>query len=319
MVRTSAAPADVASRSPTARPPSPRLSFGLRSSLTTEHPSVEGRSAPDKRRVSSRLPQAMSGLAARPVRRPGGASSERRIPHAALERPPRPSRPPRRTRPSSRSATRSSARSSSPTGRRLPGYRDVTDGAVGVRPVAARPQRQEPEGVQGGLRGPPRRRPLRRHRTRPAGARHDVDADPPADAQHDERGGPAGRPRPPLHGAGLQRARARVAEPPDGLTRLAPRGRHVGGRGAHAPLPHEGPRRDDPDLPPVLRALHADGPGRQRHGAGPEVQVRAEAERPLGRDARLPARRRRRSATSSSPAATWRTSPPSASRSGCSS
>ena len=92
------------------------------------------------------------------------------------------------------------------------------------------------------------------------------------------------------------------------------RGRDVGGRGTHAPLPHEGPRGADPDLPAVLRALHADGPRGQRHAAGPEVQVRDEAERAVGPDARLPAAdpagpRRRRAA-----AATWRTSPSSASR-----
>ena len=77
--------------------------------------------------------------------------------------------------------------------------------------------------------------------------------------------------------------------PPDGLTRLPARGRHVGGRGTHAPLSDEGPRRAHPHVPAVLRALHADGPRRQRHAADPQVQVRDEAERALGRDARLPA------------------------------
>ena len=86
-----------------------------------------------------------------------------------------------------------------------------------------------------------------------------------------------------------QRSPDRVDEPPDGLPRLAARGRHVGRRGPHAPLPDEGARRADPDVPAVLRSLHADGPGRQRHAAGPQVQVRDQAERPLGADARLPA------------------------------
>ena len=117
----------------------------------------------------------------------------------------------------------------------------------------------------------------------------------------------------------LLRARDRVAQPPAVQPRLAARGRHVGGRGAHAPLPDEGARRADPDLPAVLRSLHPDGPRRQRHAAGPEVQVRDEAERPLGRDARLPARRPRRCATSSSAAATWPTCPPSVCRNGSSS
>ena len=35
---------------------------------------------------------------------------------------------------------------------RLPGYKDVTKERVGVRPVAARPHDQEPQGVQGGAR-----------------------------------------------------------------------------------------------------------------------------------------------------------------------
>ncbi len=155
--------------------------------------------------------------------------------------------------------------------------------------MAAGPFDQEPRRVQRGARRQPRRRPARRHRTRPARAGDDVDADPAADDQHDEREGPAERPRPPVHGAGVQRAPPGVDESPDGLTRLASRSRDVGGRGPHAPLPHEGPRRDDPHLPAVLRPLHADGPRRQRHGADPQVQVRDEAERALGRDARLPA------------------------------
>ena len=45
-----------------------------------------------------------------------------------------------------------------------------------------------------------------------------------------------------------------------------------------------------PTCPAILRPLHADGPGRQRHAAGAEVQVRGQAERPLGPDARLPAK-----------------------------
>ena len=47
--------------------------------------------------------------------------------------------------------------------------------------------------------------------------------------------------------------------------RLAARARHVGGRGAHPPLPHQGAGRAAADLPAVLRPLHPDGPGRQLH------------------------------------------------------
>ena len=90
--------------------------------------------------------------------------------------------------------------------------------------------------------------------------------------------------------------------------RLAARARHVGRRGADPPLPDQGARRAAPDLPAVLRALHPDGPGRQ---LAPQV-VRSSSStssRSTGydADARLPARARRASATSWSPAATWRT------------
>ena len=154
--------------------------------------------------------------------------------------------------------------------------------------MATRAFREEPQGVQGGARGLPGRRPPRRHRTRPAGARHDVDADPAADDQHDGGARPPPRPGPQLHGAGAERPADRMDEPPYVVPRLAARGRHVGRRGPDAPLPDQGPRRADPDVPAVLRPLHADGSGRQRHVADPQVQVRGQAERPMGADARLP-------------------------------
>ncbi|GIV00659.1 MAG: hypothetical protein KatS3mg014_2274 [Actinomycetota bacterium] len=163
------------------------------------------------------------------------------------------------------------------------------EGAVGVRAVAAGPHGEEPRRVQACPRRPPPRRPVRGHRARPAGAGHDADADPaPHDQPHEHRG-PVERPGPPVHGPRVQRARPRVPEPPDGLAGLPPRGGHVARRGAHPPLPHEGPRGDDPHLPAVLRPLHPDGPRGDRHGPGPQVQVRAEAAGPLAGDARLPA------------------------------
>ncbi len=85
---------------------------------------------------------------------------------------------------------------------RLPG-RD--EGAVGVGAVAARPHDQEPRRVEAGARRPARRRPIRGHRARPAGARDDVDAPPAADGEHDGRRRPARRSRASLHGAGARR------------------------------------------------------------------------------------------------------------------
>ena len=45
--------------------------------------------------------------------------------------------------------------------------------------------------------------------------------------------------------------------------RLAARARHVGRRGPHPPLPHQGAGRAAADLPAVLRPLHPHGPRRQ--------------------------------------------------------
>ena len=156
--------------------------------------------------------------------------------------------------------------------------------------------------------GRPARRPvLRRPRQGPGRARDDVDARPAADAQHDgarhglDRLGDAvgrarlhrgllRRPDPPLHAPGLLRPAHRLALAPARLTRLAPRARHVGRRGADAPLPDEGARRAAADLPPVLRPLHADGPRRQLDAAGRQAEVRPQAGRPVRRHARLPPR-----------------------------
>ena len=63
----------------------------------------------------------------------------------------------------------------------------------------------------------------------------------------------------------LLRPAHRLALPPARHPRLAPRARHVGDRGAHPPLPHQGAGRAAADLPAVLRPLHPDGPGRQLH------------------------------------------------------
>ena len=97
------------------------------------------------------------------------------------------------------------------------------------------------------------------------------------------------RPDPSLHAARLLRPAHGLAVAPARHPRLAPRARHVGGRGSHPPLPDQGARRAAADLPAVLRSLHPDGPGRQLHADRREAQVRREAERPAHRHARLPA------------------------------
>ena len=89
--------------------------------------------------------------------------------------------------------------------------------------------------------------------------------------------------------------------------RLAARARHVGGRGAHPPLPDQGARRAAPDLPAVLRSLHPDGPGRQLDAGHLQAEVRPQAGRPARRDDRSTCAAPRRCATSWSPAATSRT------------
>ena len=139
-------------------------------------------------------------------------------------------------------------------------------------------------------------------------ARDDVDARAAADAQHDgavdRRADAVGRPRlhrrllrrphPQLHAAGLLRPAHRLAVAPARLARLPPRARHVGGRGPHPPLPHQGARRAAPHLPAVLRALHPHGPRRQLDPPGRQAEVRPQARRPVCRDARLPAHLPRR-------------------------
>ena len=96
--------------------------------------------------------------------------------------------------------------------------------------------------------------------------------------------------------------------PPARHPRLAPRARHVGGRGADPPLPDQGARRAAVDLPAVLRPLHPDGPGRQLHPAGrPSSSC---AGKPVDRyDARCSptSSAPRACATSWSPAGTWPT------------
>src|SRR4051812_27339565 len=60
--------------------------------------------------------------------------------------------------------------------------------AVGERPVAAGPLREERAPAAGGDGGPAGGPPLRRPRARPGRAGHDVDAAAAADAQHDGPG-----------------------------------------------------------------------------------------------------------------------------------
>ncbi len=160
--------------------------------------------------------------------------------------------------------------------------------AVGERAVAARPFGEEPQGAEGRPRRPPDRRPDRRHPAGHVRAGHDVDADPAADGQHDERARAALGPGAPLHGPGPQRARPRLAVAPVLAARQPPRGRHVGRGGPDAPVPDQGAGGDAADLPAVLRPLHAHGPGRQLDAHGGQVQVRDQARGPVRADARLP-------------------------------
>ena len=148
-------------------------------------------------------------------------------------------------------------------------------GGLGERALAAQAHRQEPARAEGGARRPAPRRPGGEHRAGPEGAGDDVAPAPAADAQHDERGGPVERPGAALHAAGVRRPPHRLAQPPQGQPRQPARGRDVGGRGPHPPLPDEGAGGDAAHLPAVLRPLHAHGPGRQRRAAGGQAQVRA--------------------------------------------
>ncbi len=182
----------------------------------------------------------------------------------------------------------------------LPGLEGRHRRGLGIGAVAARALRQEPQAAPRAARRPRRRALLRRPRAGPDRARDHVDAGAAADAQHDGSARRTLRPRivdrrvlrrpdPSLHAARLLRPAHGLAVPPARHPRLAPRARHVGRRGAHPPLPHQGARRAAADLPAVLRSLHPDGPGRQLHPDRREAQVRGQAERPADLDARLPA------------------------------
>ena len=166
--------------------------------------------------------------------------------------------------------------------------------------MAARALREEPQAAARAARRPGRRALLRRPRARPARARDDVDAGAAADDEHDGADGVAcragladrrvlRRPGPPVHAAGLQRPSYGLALAPARDPRLAARARHVGGRGAHPPVPDQGAGRAAADLPAVLRPLHAHGPRRQLDAGHREAQVRRQAERPARVDDGLPA------------------------------
>ena len=163
--------------------------------------------------------------------------------------------------------------------------------------MAARQLREEPAAAAQGHGRPAGRVLLRRPRTRPGRARDHVDAPAAADAQHDGRllhRRLLRRPRAALHAPRVQRPPHRLAVAPPRQPRLAARGRDVGGRGPHPPLPHQGARRDPADLPAVLRPLHPHGPGRQLHPERRQAQVHDQAAGPARRHARLPAPHPRR-------------------------
>ncbi len=113
----------------------------------------------------------------------------------------------------------------------------------------------------------------------------------------------------PVHDPGLHRPADRLAFAPGSVQGLTARGRDVGRRGSHPPLPHQGAGRAAAHLPAVLRPLHPDGPGRQPHAADREAQVRHGPRGPARRDARLPARHPRRPRCRCLAAATWPTCP----------
>ncbi len=189
------------------------------------------------------------------------------------------------------------------------------EGPVGERSVAARPHGQEPQGVQGGPRRAPERRPARRHRAGPAGASDDVHADPAPDDQHDGRGEP--RAATPFAATWRRRYSDRQTEwashPMASRDSL-----HEADMWAVEGLTHRYPTKVLAELIPTCpqycgHCTRMDLVGNDT-AADPEVQVRDQAERALGHDARLPAQDARRSATWSSPAATWRTCRSSGSR-----
>ncbi len=136
----------------------------------------------------------------------------------------------------------------------VPGLEGRDPRAVGERPVAAGALREEHPPAARAPRRPRRRALLRRPRARPGRARDHVDAGAAADDEHDgapraaRRPGLADRgvlrrPGPALHDPGVLRPPYRLALAPLLQPRLAPRARHVGGRGTHPPLPDQGARR----------------------------------------------------------------------------
>ena len=166
--------------------------------------------------------------------------------------------------------------------------------------MAARPLRQEHQAAARAPGRPRRRALLRRPRARPGRAGHHVDAGAAADDEHDGADRDAGRsgladrrvlrrPGPQLHDPGVQRPSYRLVLAPARDPRLPARARHVGGRGADPPLPHQGAGRAAADLPAVLRPLHPHGPRRQLDRGDRQAEVRGQAQRPARRDDGLPA------------------------------
>ena len=134
------------------------------------------------------------------------------------------------------------------------------------------------------------RRAAAGHRARPAGAGDDVDAPAPADDQHDGRDRPPGRSGPPLHGARLQRPETRSCPSHPFASRDS---LHEADMWAVEGLTHRYPTKVLAELIPTCpqycgHCTRMDLVGNDT-AAGPQVQVRGEAERAVGRDARLPA------------------------------
>src|SRR5256885_4811945 len=92
-----------------------------------------------------------------------------------------------------------------------------------------------------------------------------------------------------LHFPGFSRPPYRLAQPSQGLARLAARGGDVEGGGLDAPLSHQGAGGDALHLPAVLRPLYAHGFSGEFRAASEEAHVPGGAERPAPADARLSA------------------------------
>ena len=184
-----------------------------------------------------------------------------------------------------------------PDWRRLPGWRDVTP----TQWRDAQWQRahcvKNPAQLRDGRRRPAGGAVLRRAGRRRRALRHHVHAAAAADAEHDRalllRRFHTPRPSWPTRSAATCCRCASDRDPdwpshPRAERDSLHEARDVGDRGPDPPLPDQGAGRAGHHLPPVLRALHPDGPRRHLDPAGRQGPVHAAPGQPAGADARLP-------------------------------